>query len=332
MFESFLASIAAIVSLVAPPTPSAPVAPEARPSVASPAPRFKEYVALGDSWSADVVILNGQGLPDTKHAPVDCAQSMVSYPKLLAKAIAVPTFRDATCGSATTNDFYQPQTGLPAGGTNPPQFARLTKTTDLVTVGIGGNDAGFASAAISCLNLLPTNTSAFDALKLPIELPLLGSSVPLGGCKQRFVKNGRDLLAESIAASEPKLVRALAEIRKRSPKARILMVDYLDGIPAKGCYPLVPITDVDMAYLRATFLRLNAMVKRAAAKGGAEFVDTFADSHGHDVCQLPHVRYVEGLGVLSLNDVAVAIPAHPNSAGAASQFRSVFKQLNRKPR
>ncbi|RNL61047.1 SGNH/GDSL hydrolase family protein [Nocardioides marmoriginsengisoli] len=290
---------------------------------------YTEYVALGDSWSADVVILNAQGLPATKYAPIGCAQSQVNYPKLVAKALKVRTFRDATCGSATTKDFYRPQTGLPTGGSNPPQFNRLTRTTDLVTVGIGGNDAGFASAAISCLNLLPTNTSAFDALRLPVSLPLLGSSVPLGGCKQRFVKGGRDQLAEQINASLPKLVAALKEIHRRSPKARILMVNYLDGIPAKGCYPLVPITDLDMAYLHVTFNRLNAMVKRAAALGGAELVDTFADSHGHHVCTGPTTRYVEGLGGISLNAPAIAIPAHPNSAGAASQYRSVMKKLAR---
>lgn len=332
MLESFLASVAAILALVAPLAPAVPDAPaQPQQSTSQPkaaaAPRYREYVALGDSWSADVVLLNAQGLPDTKHAPIDCAQSMVSYPKQVAKALGVKLFRDATCGSATTENFYKPQTGLPAGGTNPPQFNRLTRTTDLVTVGIGGNDAGFAEAAIGCINPLPTNTTAFEGLKLPIDLPLLGNAVPLGGCKHRFVKNGRDLLAEQINASEPKLVRALKEIRKRSPKARILMINYLDGIPAKGCYPVVPITDLDMAYLHVTFGRLNAMVKRAAAKGGAELVNSFAESRGHDVCQLPNVRYVEGLGVLSLNDLAVAIPAHPNSAGAASQFRSVMKQL-----
>ena len=72
------------------------------------------------------------------------------------------------------------------------------------------------------------------------------------------------------------------------------------------------------------------MVKRAAKRGGAEFVDTYADSHGHDVCTSPTKRYVEGLGILSLNDVAIAVPAHPNSAGAASQYRSVMKVLNRR--
>jgi hypothetical protein len=269
------------------------------------------------------------GLPDSTYAPTGCFQSHRNYPKLLAKELQVPTFRDATCGSATTDHFFGPQTGLPTGETNPPQFARLTKSTDLVTVGIGGNDAGFAGAAVSCINVLPTNTNAFDAVKLPVSLPLLGSSVPLGGCKQRFVKDGRDILAEQIAASQPKLVRALKEIHRISPKAKILMINYLDAIPAKGCYPLVPITNEDMAYLHTTFAKLNAMVRGAAAQGGATFVDSFADSHGHDVCQLPHIRYVEGLGILSINGVAVAVPAHPNSAGAAQQYRSMLNAVNR---
>lgn len=291
------------------------------------APRYREYVALGDSWSADVVIFDRYGLPDKTHAPTGCAQSHRNYPKLVAKALKVRTFRDATCGSATTQHFSKPQSGLPTGETNPPQYNRLTRNTDLVTVGIGGNDAGFSSAALSCINPLPFNLPGLGEIRSPIALPLLGSYLPVGGCKHRFVRDGRDLLAERIAASEIKLVRALREIHRRSPKARILMLDYLDAIPPKACYPLVPITPVDMAYLHTTFKKLNAMVRRAAKRGGAEFVNTYADSHGHDVCQGPTTRYVEGLGILSLNGVAIAVPAHPNSAGAASQYRSVMKVL-----
>ena len=76
---------------------------------------YQEYVALGDSWSADVVIADTDGLPDSTYAPTGCAQSHRNYPKLLAAALEVPTFRDATCGSATTDDFYAPQTGSADG-------------------------------------------------------------------------------------------------------------------------------------------------------------------------------------------------------------------------
>jgi hypothetical protein len=293
-------------------------------------PRFREYVALGDSWSADVVIADLHGLPATTYAPLGCAQSHVNYPKLLARALKVPVFRDATCGSATTDDFYRPQTGLPTGGANPAQFSRLTKKTDLVTVGVGGNDAGFASAAVSCLNALPGNVPQLAPYTIiPFSIPFLGNRLPIGGCKERFVHDGRDELAERIRAAEPKLVRALREIHRRSPRARVLMVDYMDAIPTKACWPLVPITQTDMAYLRDTFDRLNALGERAARKGGADLVDTFAATHGHDVCRPPTDRYVEGLGVVSLNGLAVAVPAHPNSAGAAAQFRAVLDRLRR---
>jgi hypothetical protein len=276
---------------------------------AADAPAYQEYVALGDSWSADVVVADSDGLPDSTYAPTGCAQSHRNYPKLLAAALEVPTFRDATCGSAKTDDFYAPQTGLPTGETNPAQFDRLTPTTDLVTVGIGGNDAGFAGAAMDCISPDPRGAH----------------------CKEKYTAGGVDQLEQRINESEPKLVAALQEIRRRSPDARILMLDYLAGIPQQGCYPVVPVSDSDMAYLYATFQKLNAMVRRAAAAGGAEFVDTYTPSVGHHVCALPHERYVEGLGIVSVNGPAVAVPAHPNSAGAASQFRTTLAAVQGTP-
>ena len=51
---------------------------------------IEEYVALGDSWSADVVLADTNGLPDSTYAPIDCAQSRTNYPKLLAKELEVP--------------------------------------------------------------------------------------------------------------------------------------------------------------------------------------------------------------------------------------------------
>jgi hypothetical protein len=106
-----------------------------------------------------------------------------------------------------------------------------------------------------------------------------------------------------------------------------MMLDYLAGIPQHACYPVVPVSESDMQYLYATFLELNAMVQRAAAAGGAEFVDTYTPSNGHHVCSAPTYRYVEGLGGASVNGPAVAVPAHPNSAGAAAQFRTLLAAL-----
>lgn len=305
---------------------AAPAKQTAKPARAKK--RIREYVSLGDSWSADVKLLDGHGLPDTTHAPIDCAQSHVNYPKLLAKKLNVAIHRDATCGSATTDDFYAAQ-DLPLGGKNPPQFNRLTKKTDLVTVGIGGNDAGIASAAMDCLSLLPFDLPAGSIPALPdLGIPLLPGRLPLGGCKERFTQGGVDVLAKAIKASEPRLVKALRQIHKRSPKARILMIDYLAAVPTHTCYPKLPMTETDRAYLFAKFRALNAMVKRAAKKGGAEFVDTYTPSVGHDVCAGPMKRYVEVVG-LSVNDPALGVPAHPNAAGARAQYRAVLAQFRR---
>jgi len=308
------------------PTTTAAAPTRSRPERSS---AFREYVSLGDSWSADVVFLDAHGVPDDTHVPIDCAQSHVNYPKLVAEELAIPVHRDATCGSATTEHFAGPQS-LPLGGTNPPQYDRLTPTTDLVTVGIGGNDAGFAGAALACISLLPIETIPMDLLPLPdLPVPLISTStLPVGGCKSYFTQGGVDRLAVAIAESEIKLVKAFRRIHRLSPKARILALNYLAGVPEKGCWTIVPVTDGDMAYLHATFLRLNAMVARAARRGGAELVDTFTPTLGHDMCQPPNVRYAEALGP-SINDPALGVPAHPNAAGARAQARVVLDYLRR---
>ncbi|HVK29740.1 MAG TPA: SGNH/GDSL hydrolase family protein [Nocardioides sp.] len=317
------AVLAGLTSLTLAPAVAGSEAPVAH---AEPAPSYEEYVALGDSWSADVVLFDRNGFPDATHAPVDCFQSHTNYPKLVAEALGVTTFRDATCGSATTEHFTQSQQ-LPLGGVNPPQFDRLTPTTDLVTVGIGGNDAEVASGAMSCISASPVSLLT-PKLPLPDVIPLIDeSTLPLGACKERFTAGGVDRLAENVAASEDKVVEALKEIKRRSPRARVLLVNYLDAIPERGCWPVVPITNTDMAYLHSVFVKLNDMLAEAARRGGAELVDTHPLSTGHHVCTGPLTRYVEGLGVLSLNDLAVAVPAHPNAAGARSQARSVLQQL-----
>ncbi|HET9423285.1 MAG TPA: SGNH/GDSL hydrolase family protein [Nocardioides sp.] len=320
--------LVAVAALVAPAVPTATAT--TTPAPASKAkPAFPEYVALGDSWTADVVILNTDGFPATEHAPLGCAQSHRNYPKLVAKAIGAKTFRDASCGSATTDDFSRPQTGLPTGGANPPQFNRLTRSTDLVTVGIGGNDAGVAAAGMDCLNVLPVETPLEMLPDLPV--PVVGGLLtPFGGCKKKYTKGGVDRLARNIERSEPKVVRALKRIHRISPDARVLLVDYMRVIPDHACYPLVPATDKDMRYIKAKFDQLNAMLKRAARKGGAELVSTAARTRGHHLCTGARTRYAETLG-LSVNDLAIGVPAHPNSAGARAQAASVLDHLRRHP-
>ncbi|MFJ8308406.1 MULTISPECIES: SGNH/GDSL hydrolase family protein [unclassified Streptomyces] len=293
-----LTALAAACALLV--TPAAPATAD---------PRFHEYVALGDSWSADATVL---GIDDT-YAPTGCAQSSWNYPKQVAARLHVPVFRDATCGGATTAEMTAPQNvaGVPlfADGVNPAQFDRLTRTTDLVTVGIGGNDAGLGTAVLSCLNMLPA----------PLGTP----------CRTKFRSpGGKDLMSQRIAAVKSRITGVIAGIRQRSPKATVLVVDYLAGVAAdRGCYPMVPIFDQDLTWIGARLRELNAMLATAAAESGAGFVDTYRGSVGHDICQPSGKRWVEGLAPVSSDPPGLAVPFHPNRLGADHQAATVLAEL-----
>ncbi|WP_431956924.1 SGNH/GDSL hydrolase family protein [Nocardia lijiangensis] len=274
---------------------------------------YREYVALGDSHTADVLT----GLPpNTESTPVRCDQSPTDYPHQVAAALAIETFRDASCGGARTVDMAGPQT-VPFG-VNAPQFDRLTATTDLVTIGIGGNDIGLEELLAECVNP--------KALDPAAVLP------PEDSCVAEYTRGGVDRMADNIAAVAPKIAAALAEIGQRSPKARILVVNYLTVAPVDGtgCRPFIPMADIDIVYLRDTLARLNDMLAREAAASNAELVDVYTPSAGHDVCQAPTVRYVEGFVPFSIrNPALIAFPLHPNAAGADFQAEAVLAAIHR---
>jgi len=270
---------------------------------AAAAPAFGNYVALGDSWAADATLTQ----VDSDFVPVGCVQSRGDYAKQVAAALRVPDFRDATCGGAETGDMTGPQDS-PLGGTNPPQFERLTPTTDLVTLEIGGNDAGLAAAVQDCLTLNPA----------------------VSPCQATWVPGGVDRMSARIAASAPKVRATIAGIRARAPHARILLLDYLQGVGTTGgCFPLIPISDTDAMWVGRKLVELDGMLAGVAAETGVQFVNTYRGSIGHDACQPPGTRWVEGLIPFSSNPPGPAVPFHPNQLGADYQARSVLAALGR---
>ncbi|NUR91126.1 MAG: SGNH/GDSL hydrolase family protein [Nonomuraea sp.] len=287
----------------------------------APVPVPHEYVALGDSWSADVSVTH----VTTAYVPSGCAQSTYDYPHQVSAALGIRAFRDATCGGATTRDMTGKQdvTRVPHlfDGVNAPQFDRLTTTTDLVTLGIGGNDAGLAAAVGKCISLLPRATL----------IPGVTMPAPFGApCKDKWVSGGVDRMSAAIAATGPRVAAAVDGIRQRSPRARILLVNYLAGIRESGggCYPYVPITDQDMTWLGQKLRELNAMLAGVAANRRVELVDTYSGSRGHDVCRAPGTKWVEGLLPLTTDPLGPAIPFHPNKLGANYQARAVLATVN----
>jgi hypothetical protein len=219
----------------------------------------------------------------------------------------VDTFIDVSCGSAQTKHMTEPQTDLPLGGTNPPQFNALRADATLVTVGIGGNDAGLVGVAEKCAELGATNPNGT-------------------ACRDHWAPNGNDRVAARIEATKPKIAGVLQGIHQRAPRARVAIVGYPDVLPKNGgsCYPMVPLSPDDIRYIDELIVRINAMIEGQAAANDADFIDTYADSGGHDVCKLPPERWFEGLV-----PTEPAYPLHPNGKGEASMARSAIAVLSR---
>jgi len=272
------------------------------PALASAASPSRVYVSLGDSYTA------GPLVPRPTGDPIDCGRSTNNYPALVANSIRPSVFRDVSCGSAKTTDMTEPQTGLPLGGTNPPQFNALDRGVGLVTVGIGGNDMGFGGIVGTCVEL---------------GLESLGRGQP---CTEHFNRGGVDEVARRIRdVVAPRLAKVIQGIQARSPNARVVVVGDPNPVPRKpGCYPAVPIAPGDLPYLEKVARGLHEMKKRVGPANGAEFVDLFSGSIGHDICKLPPVKWYEGVV-----PTEPAYPAHPNIRGMQFAAREVLGVLRR---
>jgi lysophospholipase L1-like esterase len=255
------------------------------------------YVSLGDSYTA------GPLIPDLTGSPVGCARSTSSYPWLVAAAIHAASFTDVSCQGADTTSMTKLES-VPLG-TNPPQDGALSPSTTLVTLQIGGNDINFINIVINCTTLSVTD---------PFGAP----------CKKHYTSGGTDRLKAAIAATAPKVAADLQEIHAAAPNARVLLVGYPAILPnsGDGCWPVVPIAFGDVPYLRGVEQELNAMLATVAAANDATFVDTYTASIGHDACQAPGVKWVEGLIPTS-----PAAPFHPNALGEQGMAKQVLAAL-----
>jgi len=256
------------------------------------------YVALGDSYTSAPLVLFPTGL-------LGCGQSDHNYPHLVAAEIDPAKFRDVSCGSATTDHLREPQ-NAPGGGVNPPQFNALDKSVRLVTMGMGGNDAGIAGTGADCARY--------------------GLSPEGSPCRQAFTVDGVDLLHRDIDDTEAKVRRAVNGIHRRAPRAEVLLVGYPAAAPVDGvgCWPLVPVTGLDLKWLDSGLRHLNRVIRRIARKHDARYVDVYTRTLGHDVCEPPGTRWFEGIVLTS-----PAFPLHPNAQGEASMAVSVLRMIDR---
>lgn len=224
-----------------------------------PGARYREYVALGDSFTS------GPLIPEVRTDPLGCARSTRNYPSILAERLGVRSFADASCGGASTEHLTAPQ--RTAEGSNPPQADALSGRTDLVTLSIGGNDEGVLAGLIETCQRVRERD--------PTGAP----------CETAFSGAGLDEIEPRIDRTAERVRLALREIHRRAPAAEVLVIGYPRLVPAEGyCPRLLPFAYRDYAYVDGVQQELNAGLSDAAEAAGATYVDTYGPSRGHDAC------------------------------------------------
>ncbi|WP_162799247.1 discoidin domain-containing protein [Nocardioides sp. 616] len=262
---------------------------------AVPTRPFDHYVALGDSFTA------GPLIPPTSLAP--CARSTNNYPRILADRLGVE-LTDVSCSSARTEHMTTPQEGIL--GTAPPQFDALRPDTDLVTLGIGGNDGGLFGTLIDrCPEVMETDPN--------------GSP-----CQDEFTQGGVDLMAAKIVKTKQDVLGVLDGIRERSPYAEVAVVGYLRLMPESGSCTngAVPMTPKDMLWADSLQRQLNTALAEAAADRGAKYVDLYGPSRGHDACA-GEDAWVQGKWI----DILKAMEYHPFASGMEAGAKIVYDTL-----
>ncbi|MFI6018192.1 SGNH/GDSL hydrolase family protein [Streptomyces sp. NPDC051287] len=254
--------------------------------------RTVNYTALGDSYAS------APGVAD--QVDPTCKRSDHNYPSQTARQNHW-RLTDVTCSGATTDDIGGPQGGVA------PQLTAVTRTADVVSVTIGGNDIGFSSDLATCAGLTSSN---------PAGAP----------CQAHFTADGVDQLATRIDETAPKVAAVLHAVQQRAPHARVVVVGYPDLFPddGVGCTSSsVPLAAGDFAYLRDTEKKLNAMLTRVAHRSGARYVDTYTPTVGHDMCHPAGERWIEPLVTAS-----PAAPAHPNVQGETAMSTALTRALS----
>lgn len=248
------------------------------------------YVNLGDSYSSGA----GINPPAPGSAPA-CSQSQLNWAHDIASERGY-RLTDVSCSGAQTKDFRTSQSAGVA-----PQLDAVKADTELVTLTIGGNDGDvFTTAFGQCAQL---------------GIQSAGRGNP---CERKF---GTRFVDQVTKTTFPNVVKALQDVRKKAPKARIAISGYLQILSPQGCFPVMPVAAGDVPYLNDLQATLNDVVRRAAERTGATYLDVTALSAGHDACQLPGVRWVEP--VVPVN----AAPVHPNAIGERAMADNAIARL-----
>jgi lysophospholipase L1-like esterase len=229
------------------------------------------YVALGDSYSS------GVGAGDYISSSGSCERSTKAYPEQWAGANAPATFVSVACSGATTADVLSSQ------------VSALNARTTLVSITIGGNDAGFSSVMETCV-LLPTS-SCLNAVAA----------------------------AEAFIATQlPGLLdQTLRTIATDAPNAKVVVLGYPELYDLSKSGTCIGLSTSDRVALNQGADELDAALQAAAARANDTFADVRGQFAGHEICD-------SGSWLQSVDIFAISSSYHPTAAGQDLGYLPVF--------
>jgi len=259
---------------------------------------YTEYVALGDSYSA------GPLIPQQRPDSIACVKSTNNYPAFLATYLAMPVYTDVTCSGAETSDMRERQDTIVPGPAPAPQLDALTPTTDLVTLGIGGNDYGLFGSMIS-------------------KCEELRAQDPEGApCKEYYTVDGEDTKKRDARRIEERVAEVVREIAERAPAADVFVLGYPRLLPTRGTCAEVPFAAGDYRWGDQVERTLNRSIRDAAEENGATFIDLYPASEGHDACAGDDA-WINGSELKPLE----AANFHPYLVGMRGMSRAAYEQM-----
>jgi lysophospholipase L1-like esterase len=232
-----------------------------------------DYVALGDSYASGVgtrSYISGSG---------SCYRSTYAYPYIDAGRIGA-TLSFQACSGARVADVSNNQLGP------------LNSGIELVSVQVGGNDAGFSSVITEC-----------------------AKPSWLGDCNGA-IDNAVNIINNTLPG---RLDGLYGSIRGRAPSASVVVVGYPRLFNGIDCNAGTFFSAAEMTRLNQTADLLNSRISARASAAGFSFVNPTQAFIGHAVCGNP--EWINGLS----NPIMESY--HPNRAGQVGYADLVDDQL-----
>jgi lysophospholipase L1-like esterase len=204
---------------------------------AAAAPPAVNYVALGDSYSS------GLGTGSYISGSGSCKRSNYSYPALWAAAHSVTSFAFVACSGARTGDVLSGQ------------VASLSASTTLVTISVGGNDAGFTDVITTC-----TFGSDQDCVNRTTKA-------------KTYAQNTLPGLLDGV----------YAQVRERAPSAKVVVLGYPHLYQVPGSCN-VGLSDTKRAAINSASDVLATVIAGRAAAKAFTFRDVRSAFTGHEIC------------------------------------------------